>query len=318
MKNSKNTIVKLKIADVVIQMQSRFPLKRLSKEEKAMETGERFNSFFYKGKAKPEILIDVNIVSKLPNISAAQTIFITKHFQDQSENWRLLKKGNSYIYKTPLKDKKQLMVVNKNFNRITAYLLPKNKTRKKEKEFIWSSTDLIYDFLQVLLINYLAITKKDGIFTHSMGVKDISGDGFLFAGKSGAGKSTLAKIYHKTAKTKVLNDDRIIIRKLKNKFYIYGSPWHGDFSDYLASRVDSAKLKGIFFLRKAKINSAKPVNIGKAFKLLYPAMFPTFWDKEGTTQISSFLLDLLSSVGCFRLDFRKDKSVVDFVRKIAV
>ena len=329
--------VKLRIADIIIEMQSRFPLEQVTKEEEQTHQAVvRYKNFFYKGRQAPHIVIRVEIVDRLPEISKAKPVFITYHFQDGSENWRLLRKGNTYIYKSPLEDKKQLMLVNEAFDKVTAYLLPKDRKQKtgvgrrmsyvvsdkskvrrqEEKEFVWNISDIIYDFLQVLLINYLAVTKKDGIFTHSMGVKDIRKCGLLFSGKSKSGKTTLAKIYHKHSKAVVLNDDRIIIRKINNDFYIYGTPWHGDFSDYLMSRIEKAKLKYILFLKKAKENSINPISLNKAFKLLYPAMFPTFWDREGTEVITMFLTDLLSKTSCFRLKFKKDKSVIGFVRRV--
>ena len=322
MEQLNNGTIKLRIADVIIKMQSKFYLQPFDFKDKM---DFRFRNFVYKGNRKPQIIINVEITKKLPQFSDAKTVFVTYHFQDGSENWRLLKQGNTYIYKCPLEDKRQVMVVNRYFNRVKAYLLPKDEKRvsdEKEKElakeykgFFWNVSDIIYDFLQVLLINYLAVTKKDGIFVHGMGVKDRN-KGLLFAGKSKSGKTTLAKIYHKDSDALVLNDDRIIVRKKNDNFYIYGSPWHGEFSDYLESRIESAKLKEIFFLQKAKKNSIRPVSVSKAFKFLYPAMFPTFWDKRGTEIITMFLSKLLSRVPCFRLKFRKDKSVIGFVKKI--
>ncbi len=326
MRRCNNATIKLKIADVIIQMESRFPLKQVPKEEEqGHQAAVRYKNFFYEGRQKPHIIINIEIVNRLPEVSKAKPLFITWHFQDGSENWRLLKKDNTYIYKSPLEDKKQLMVINETFDKVTAYLLPKEEKAaltgkrrgfiKENKGFVWNTSDIVYDFLQVLLINYLAVTKKDGIFTHAMGVKDIRKSGLLFAGKSESGKTTLAKIYHKYSKMVVLNDDRIIIRKINNDFYIYGSPWHGDFSDYLMSRIEKAKLKYIFFLQKSKENSIKPISLSKAFKLLYPAIFPTFWDREGTEVITMFLTDLLSKTSCFRLKFKKDKSVIGFVER---
>ncbi len=332
MKQGNKATIKLRIADIVIQMDSRFPLEQLGDEdEQKHQAAERYKKFFYQGKQAPDIRIKVEITDKLPEISKAEPVFITYHFQDKKENWRLLRKGNTYIYKSPLEDKKQVILINKTFDKITAYILPKDKKVgltekrrefiKENKGFVWNTSDIIYDFLQVLLINYLVLIKKDGIFTHSMGVKDENGAGLLFAGKSGSGKSTLAKIYHKGSKGVVLNDDRIIVRKINGvngAFYIYGSPWHGDFSDYLMSRTGKAKLKSIFFLRKAKKNSARPVSVAKAFKFLYPAMFSTFWNNKGIEMISMFLKELLSKVSCFRLKFKKDKSVIGFVERRSV
>jgi hypothetical protein len=304
-----NCRIKLRIADVVIQMQSNFALEQLTEEEERAQVAERFKNFFYKGKEDPHIQIKVEIVDKLPKVARAKQVFVTYHFQDGSENWRLLKKGDTYIYKSPLEDKKQLMLVNRTFDRVTAYLLP-----KKNKGFVWNTSDIIYDFLQVLLINYFA-QRNEGIFTHSIGVKDLDRKGFLFTGKSGCGKTTMAKLWHTHSKAMVLNDDRIIVRKNNGRFFIYGSPWHGEFSDYLESRIESALLEEIFFIHHSPKNTLREISKKEAFGLLYPALFPTFWDKACLENIVSFCEDLVKSVPCFSLGFVKDKRIIGFVRK---
>lgn len=245
------TEVKLKIADIIIQMKSRFKLEQLTEEEQRLQVAERFKNFFYGGRKAPHIMIKVEIVDKIPQIRKTEPLFITYHFQDGGENWRLLKKENSYIYKCPLEDKRQLMLVNETFDRVTAYLLP-----KKGKGWVWNISDIIYDFLQVLLINHLAL-KKGEIFTHAVGVKDLDGKGLLFTGKSGCGKTSSARLWHKHSKAMTLNDDRIIVRKLNWKFIIYGSPWHGEFSDYLTSRIESAPLRKLFFIYHASDNTVR-------------------------------------------------------------
>ncbi len=304
------TEVKLKIADIIIQMQSDFALEQLTEEEQGLEVAERFKNFFCEGKEDPHIIIKVEIADKLPQIRKTEPVFITYHFQDGSENWRLLKKDNTYIYKSPLKDKRQLMLVNETFDRVTAYLLP-----KKDKGRVWNTSDIIYDFLQVLLINNFAL-KKGGIFTHAIGVKELDGEGRLFAGKSGCGKSSTARLWHKHSKAMVLNDDRIIVRKLNGKFFIYGSPWHGEFSDYLASRIESAPLEKLFFIHHSSKNTVKRISEKAAFNFLYPALFPTFWDKACLENIVSFCQDLIRSAPCYSLGFVNDKRVIGFVRKI--
>lgn len=302
--------IKLKIADIIILMQSDFPLEQLSEEEQRSQIPERFKNFFYKDRQNPDIRIKVNIIEKLLQIDNLKPLFTTYHFQDGSENWRLLKKDSTYIYKSPLQYKRQLMLVNKTFDRVTAYLLP-----KKDKGWVWNITDIIYDFLQVLLINYLA-QRNTGIFIHAIGVKDLDGKGLLFAGKSGCGKTTTAKLWHKYSKAMVLNDDRIIVRKLNSKFFIYGSPWHGEFSDYLASRIESAPLRKVFFIHHAPCNTVREVSPKQAFNLLYPALFPTFWNKEYLENIVSFSQDLINNVSCYSLGFVNDKKVIGVTRKV--
>lgn len=305
------TRVKLKIADIIIQMQSDFPLEQLTRKEQRLQVAERFNNFFCDGRQKPHIRIKIQIVDKLPQIHKTEPVFITYHFQTGSENWRLLKKGNTYIYKSPLKDKKELMLVSETFDKVTAYLL-----RKKDKGRVWNTSDIIYDFLQVLLISYFG-QRGEGMFTHAIGVKDLDGKGLLFAGESGSGKSATARLWHKHSKAMVLNDDRIIVRKLNGKFFIYGSPWHGEFSDYLASRIESAPLEKLFFIYHASKNTVRQLLQKEAFNLLYPALFPAFWDKQCLENIVSFSQDLIRSVPCYRLGFLNDKKIIQFARKIA-
>jgi hypothetical protein len=343
------TTVKLKIADIIIEMRSRFPLKppnvltstvlpppppgdslqmrkgtlpprgrkptspppaESKKEARERDADERFKNFFYSGKKKPHIRIKVNIVDKLPELAEAKDLFITYHPYDQEENWRLCKIDSGYIYKSPLENKKQLAIINDTFDRVEIYLLPND-----QKGSVWQIDDIIYDFLQVLLINYFAL-RREGIFIHSIGLKDLNGKGLLFAGKSGCGKSTTAKLWHSHSRAMVLNDDRVIARKIKGRFFIYGSPWHGDFQDYLYSRVESAALEKMFFIHHAPKNTAKRITSKKAFNFLYPALFPTFWQKGNLENIISFSKDLLKNVPCFRLGFVNNKKVIQFVRKI--
>lgn len=309
MKQCNNMLIKLNIADIIIQMQSQFGLEPFTREEERQRISERFNNFFYNGRKKPHIRMKVKITDKLPRIGKAEQIFITYHFQDGRENWRLLRKDDTYIYKSLVNEKKQLMLINKTFDRITAYLLP-----KKGKGKVWRVEDIIYDFLQVLLINYCSLHKK-GIFVHGFGVKDMDAKGLLFAGKSGCGKTTTARLWHRYSRAMVLNDDRIIVRKLKGRYFIYSSPWHGEFSDYLYSRIESAPLKKLFFIHHAPNNTRRPVFQKEAFNRLYPALFPAFWDKENLENIVTFCQDLIKDVPCCSLGFVNDKKVIEFVRK---
>ncbi len=327
--------VKLRIAGAIIQIQSKFQLEQFAdvekriKIEEGMDEQERielerriedekkinfekgFNDFIYGGRKKSDILINVKVVDKLPEVSGIKPIFTTYYFQNGKENWRLLKKGNIYFYKCPLENKKQLMIVEGAFDRIDAYLLP-----GKDSSPAWNIADIIYDFLQVLLINYFA-QRNSGIFIHSLGVKNLDGEGLIFAGISGAGKSTMAKIWNKYSKAKILNDDRIIVRKPGSKLFIYGSPWHGDFDDYFVPSIESAPLKKLFFIHPAPNNSLRRISQKEAFNLLYPALFPTFWNKEWLENITSFCQDLIKNVPCFSLGFVNNKRILQFIKKVA-
>ena len=304
------TEVKLKIADILICLQSEFELAVLKGEAEKKLHSERYSNFLYSGSEKPHIIVEINIVDCLPEISGAKDIFITYHPDDNKENWRLQKKDDYYIYKCPLEEKKQTILINGTFDKATAYLSP-----WKADGPTWKYTDIIYDFLQVFLINYLALNNQ-GIFTHSVGVREKDGGGLLFAGESGAGKSTIARLWHRNSNATVLNDDRIIVRRKDGRFFIYGSPWHGEFGDYLESHFEAATLEKLFFLYHAPENKAESISAKTAFNLLYPALFPTFWNKACLENTVSFCQDLVNDTPCFKLGFLNSARVIEFVRKI--
>jgi hypothetical protein len=297
--------ISLQVAGAIIRMESPFPMVQFTAGERGLRLEERFTDFFYRGGAKPDIRIRIDLVDRLTRVSG-ETIFITRHFIDGRENWRLLKDGENYYYK----EKRKIMRVNGNFDDVDASLLI-----KKKEAPAWDTTDIIYDFLQVLLLHFFAL-RKSGILAHSVGIRDIDGQGILFAGESGAGKSTLARIWRYQSRAAIINDDRIIVRKTGNRFSIHGTPWHGEFDDYLESRRESAPLKAIFIIRHEPANDVRRLTEKEAFKMLYPALFPTFWDRTCLNHIVSLTLGIVQRVPCFSLGFVKDEKIIDFVRAV--
>ena len=296
--------VKLQIADIIIQIQSKFKGELFKKKD-----SWRYDNFIHKGSKKDNIILDVRVVDKLPKLNGAKRLFATIHPQSNELNWGLYEKNSQYILKTFLSEKKQHIVLNSTFDKGIIYV-----PKKKKGDAEWNLGDIIYDALQIILINYLS--KRDGIFVHAIGLKDIDGTGRIFIGKSGNGKSTLARLWHKYSRAVILNDDRIIIRKTKKGFLIHGSPWHGDFYDYLISKMGFAKPAEILFIYHSKKNILKPLSQKQTFELLYPNLFPTFWDKKGLNKTISFCLDMMEHFPCYGLGFRNDKNIIGFTRSI--
>lgn len=184
------------------------------------------------------------------------------------------------------------------------------------KDDEWKLTDIIYGFLQVLLIYYMA-KRRTGLLFHSAGIKGRN-YGYVFAGLSGAGKSTTSRIWDKIPEIKILNDDRIIIRKEKDDFYMYPTPWHGDYSDYLAEgKVKKAKLSKLFYIYHKEANLAERVNYIEGFNHFFKTLFLSFWDKGCVSFAFDFLLDILSSKPCYKFGFKNDERIVDYIRGLS-
>ena len=304
--------IQLKIADIIIKIKSNVDFQQPYSADESFQFYNRVNNFIYDKDRQHDILINVNEVNKLPEARASKLLFTNYHIEDGSVSWQLLKKEKGYIYKTSYRSKKQLALINEEFNNVNVYVASEKSDSFRSIYFI------IYTFLQVLLINYLAL-RKEGILVHAMGLKDINCDGVLFMGKSGDGKTTSAKIWHEHSDATVLNDDRIIIRRKGDNFFIYSSPWYGNFGDYLDSpavRIESAQLKRIFFIHHSLSNTQERIPKKEAFKLLCTVIFCAFWDKEYSENIFMLGSELIKHIDCFKLGFIVDERIIEFTRSI--
>lgn len=167
-----------------------------------------------------------------------------------------------------------------------------------------------YPLDELITLNRLAC--GFGIEVHACGVND-RGQGIIFLGESGAGKSTLSGIWQQEPDVRVLSDDRIIITKDGDTFWIHGTPWHGE-----AGIADPSKapLKAVFFLQQAPENLATRMSVGHATTQLLVRSFPTFWNREGMQFSTDIASDIAYKTPCYDLSFLPEKSVIDCVRDI--
>jgi len=171
------------------------------------------------------------------------------------------------------------------------------------------SDPLGYPLNQILMIILLSLRK--GVLVHSCGIDD-RGCGYLFLGNSGHGKSTMAKLWSESGAT-VLNDDRIIVREKNGQFWMYGTPWHGDFKEL---SLKGLPIRKIFFLRHGEKNSSVRKKGAEAVSMLLTRSFPPLWDKKGMEFTLKFCAELAQKVPCYELGFVPDESVLDFIEEV--
>lgn len=175
-----------------------------------------------------------------------------------------------------------------------------------------SVNPLAYPIGPLLILNKLS--KEEGIFLHACAVRDKEGIGYIFCGRSGAGKTTMAKIWQMNNQGLVLNDDRIIIRKLDNKLYAYGCPWYSRDKDLVSHQ--KIEINKIFFLKHSKRNSIKLLNKKEGFSKIIQHAYFSIWDKSAINFSFRFLNYLCQQVPNFELGFRPTKEIVDFVKRV--
>ncbi len=167
---------------------------------------------------------------------------------------------------------------------------------------------LEYPLDELLILNLLA--KGRGVEVHACGIIDPKGNGHLFLGQSGAGKTTMARLWQDVKGAQILSDDRIILRKVRNTFCMYGTPWHGEAELALPARTPLTRL---YFLRHGQENELVPQRTTEAVGRLIACGFLPFYSPEGLDFTLGFLEEIVKAVPCHELAFVPDERVVEFL-----
>lgn len=161
--------------------------------------------------------------------------------------------------------------------------------------------------LDQLLMMY-ALAERDGAIFHASAV-ELDGKGFLLPGRSGAGKTTISRLFAAERHT-LLSDDRVVVKKIQDEFYAFGTPWAGDAGIAENRRLP---LHGIFFIVHGNENRIDKITLKEAFARLMPVTSIPWYDKKVMPDILSFCEDIVMNVPAYELHFRPDSEVVKFL-----
>ncbi len=167
---------------------------------------------------------------------------------------------------------------------------------------------LEYPLDELLFINRLALGK--GVEVHACGVVNSEGDGHLFLGQSRAGKTTTARLWGDEPDVTILSDDRIALRKIDGKLWMYGTPWHGEAGFSAPTRVP---LKKVYFLEKGQKNELLPKGAAESIGRLIACSFPPFYNPDAVDFMLVFFEEVVKTVPCYELRFMPDKRVIGLV-----
>jgi hypothetical protein len=166
------------------------------------------------------------------------------------------------------------------------------------------TTDPLEYPLDGLILYYLTVITGD-IMIHASGVNH-SGHGYLFSGVSGKGKSTMAKLWDGAGK-KVIHDDRLIIRNISGSYYMYNTPVYNDDEPLVSP------LNRIFLIDHGKEHKLTPVKGATAVSLIMANCIQHSWNKEIIAGLMGSLSVLCTHIPVFKLSFRPDRSIIDFI-----
>ncbi len=258
----------------------------------------------FTGKGTEDLMLNAYYGS-LPEVEPGKLVF------DSGGNWRLLRQEEEWVFllQSPAvgPEPYALARINNDFSRGDIYLRP-IEDDIAQNDTLPAINPIEYPLDEVLMLHKLALGK--GVILHSCGV-DFQGHGLLFCGVSGSGKSTIANLWKKEKSVRILSDDRIIVRRVEGRLWMYGTPWHGDAQVCSPKRVP---LEKIFFLKHAKDNSLSKLGAIDALSRLMVCAFVTFWHKPGMEFSLSFCAELAENIDCFELSFTPKTESIDFIK----
>jgi hypothetical protein len=169
---------------------------------------------------------------------------------------------------------------------------------------------LEYPIDELIMTHRLA--RGEGVEVHAVGLVDRDGRGYLFLGHSGAGKSTTARMWMPEAGVQLLSDDRIIVRKHDDEFWMYGTPWHGDAGIASPGR---ARVTSIFVLEQSPENKIVGLKPSQAVAELLARSFVPHYIGEGLKFTLGFLEEIAQQIPCSTFQFLPNSSAVEAIRR---
>jgi hypothetical protein len=271
------------------------------------------NNRFVVSEGEPDLSFKVHY-GPLPDLKLEERLF------DSGGVWALYRSNGSYAITLSTTvfgpAPYRVAVIDSKFERGELYIRPVSDSRRADSAFPLTKDSLPsfdptgYPLDEVLIMNLLS--RGRGIELHSCGVA-LDGKGLLFSGVSGAGKSTLANLWKKRKDVPIFSDDRIIVRRINGRFWMFGTPWHGDAMTHLPQ---GAPLEKVFLIKQSPENYARPLEASDAASRLIVRCFPTFFDRSGMLYTLSVAGEIAEQVPCYELGFLPDESILDFVSKM--
>jgi hypothetical protein len=167
---------------------------------------------------------------------------------------------------------------------------------------------LSYPLEELLFQHHAAI--RGALVLHACGIAR-GGRGLVFCGVSGAGKTTTARLWARHRRSsRILSDDRLVLRRARGGWRVHGTPWHG--SGRHAS-PESAPVAAIFFLQASRTTGTRRLPAPEAAARLLARSFPPPWDRAAMARALSACSRAVRAVPAYELRFRPDRTAIEAV-----
>ncbi|MBQ6570037.1 MAG: hypothetical protein IJL87_07255 [Clostridia bacterium] len=154
----------------------------------------------------------------------------------------------------------------------------------------------------------------NGFMLHSSLI-DYEKRGIMFSAPSGTGKSTQADLWNKYTGARIINGDRVILRRTDDIWWANGSPWSGTSGISLAENVPA---KALLILRQAPENRLEKLPAAQAVKAIVSEAMMPYWSDEMTGRTIELAGDFVSKVPTYMLYCRPDRGAVEIVKQMVL
>ncbi len=137
-------------------------------------------------------------------------------------------------------------------------------------------------------------------------------EAILFSAPSTTGKSTQAKLWQKfDSSVEIINDDKPLLFKKDNRFYVIGSPFSGKTQENLNK---SFPVKCILFLKQSNTNALIKLSHNDLVKkFLINTMKPK--NKNAYHHLLSTINDFIHEIPIYEFNATKDMNAVTFIHE---
>ena len=169
------------------------------------------------------------------------------------------------------------------------------RKQKEQKHLTPGQCEYIYTGLEF----YTRLLQHNGLMLHSSAVA-MDEKCYLFSASSGTGKSTHTKQWQKffgENKAKIINDDKPALRRTKEGWYAYGTPFSGKTDEQMNCKV---KIQGICVLERGEKNDIWKIEPREAIPfLLQQTLIPK--DEKLAEALMTLMNDLLREIPVYRM-----------------
>lgn len=156
------------------------------------------------------------------------------------------------------------------------------------------------------LIWYFLSTIEDILMIHGSAVI-LDQQTRVFSGFSGVGKSTMAKLWEQNRQATIINDDRLILRKIENEWFVYNTPM------FYAAAPQKGKLHTVFFPYHAPANNMEKLNGVAALSKLLAHTIHHGHNKVHVQHHMDIATQLISQIACHQLGVVPTPEVIDYI-----